>query len=114
MPAHNPPRWITVIKAPFNYYWPDRSAVSCVRETGETFEKAELCDYAVSNGYAIEGRGAGSKTRSRKGKSPARPKRVTAKRDAGPDKRYGAGMGRADLAADDSAGAGQPVAPAAD
>lgn len=113
MPAENPPRWITIIKAPFDYYWPDRSAVTCFRETGEFFEKAEICDYAVANGYALEGRDSSSRTRSRKGKT-SRRKSAKPKTDAGPDKANDAGMGGTGVAADDRAGAGRAVAAAAD
>lgn len=114
MPADNRPRRITIIKAPYDYYFKDRSAVICFRETGEVLVKAEIADHATNNGYAIEGWGSDSKTRTRKGKSPARPKRATTKADADADVRQDARVGRTDLAADDRAGAGQPLASAAD
>jgi hypothetical protein len=49
-------RWITLLKAPFNFHWPRQSAVTCIRETGEFFVKDELADAAVKSGYAIEGK----------------------------------------------------------
>lgn len=66
------PRWITVTKAPFDYRWPDRSAISAFTQNGEFFVKDEIADFAIENGYAREGKAKGSKARSTKGKTPRR------------------------------------------
>lgn len=110
MPADSPPRRITIIKVPYNYEWPGRSAVSCIRETGEVLVKAEMADHAVANGYAIEG---WSSLPATKGKTRRRTS-ARKKADAGTLTGPNTGMGRAGVAADDSAGARQPVATAAD
>jgi len=65
------PRWINLIGAPFDYHWPDRSAVTHYSENGDFFVKDEVADYAVKRGLALEGK-ADAASRSRKGKTPAR------------------------------------------
>lgn len=113
MPADNPPRWITIINAPFDYYWPDRSAVTAYRANGEFLVKAEVADYAVSKGYAVEGKPKASTARSSKGRSPRRRKSATPKADAaapvtGPD----TSLAGANLADDDRAPVRGAVDPA--
>jgi len=66
-------RWITIIKAPFDYRWPDRSAITAFSATGEHMVKDEIADFAVKSGYAIEGK-ADPTVRSTKGKRPRRAK----------------------------------------
>lgn len=66
------PRWITVTKAPFDYRWPDRSAITAFTANGEFLVKDEVADFAVKRGYATEGKANGSKTRSTKGKTRRR------------------------------------------
>jgi len=38
-------RWITIIKAPFDYRWPDRSAITAFSATGEHMVKDEIADF---------------------------------------------------------------------
>jgi hypothetical protein len=61
-------RWITVRRR-FDYHWPGRSALTAFRDPGEYMVKDEVADFAVANGHATEGKLAGSKARSRKGKT---------------------------------------------
>lgn len=123
MPKDNPPRWITLRKVPYDFRWPGRNAVTHFAEAGEYLVKAELADDAVAKGIATEGKADGSEAKSRKGRrpraakakatraaKPATPISDAAAPDTGPD----LGMGGTDLAHDDSASAGQPVAPAAE
>jgi hypothetical protein len=121
MPKDNPPRWITLRKVPYDYKWPGRNAVTNFKNAGEYLVKAELADDAVAKGHATEGKADGSEAKAFKGKRIRKPKKATTpakpatpKADAGPDKGQSAGMGGTDLAADDSASAGQSVAPAAE
>jgi hypothetical protein len=69
MPQDHRPRWITITKVPYDYRWPDRSAMTSFSMPGEYFVKAELADHAVTKGYATEGKATDSPTRSRKGKT---------------------------------------------
>jgi hypothetical protein len=82
-------RWITIIKAPFDYRWPDRSAITAFSETGEHMVKDEIADFAVRSGYAIEGK-ADPSVRSTKGKRPRRRARTAA------NAKPGASVGDAD------------------
>jgi hypothetical protein len=70
-------RWITVTKAPFDYVWPGRSAITAFAEKdlGEHFVKDEIADFAVKGGFAKEGKAAGSTARSVK--TGPKAKRVT-------------------------------------
>ena len=117
MPAAAKPRWITV-RTKFDYRWPGVPAITAY-QPGELYAKAEVADFAVGRGYATEGKADGSdatapKTRRRRKKATSAPKSATAKADAGPVTGTNARVGGTDLAADDSAGAGEPVAPAAE
>jgi hypothetical protein len=69
------PRWINIIKAPFDYRWPDRNAITAFTVTGDQLVKDEVADFAVGKGYAIEGK-ANATARSVKGGG----KRVTRRR----------------------------------
>jgi hypothetical protein len=114
MPSDAKPRWIT-IRQKFDYAW-SRISISAFTP-GEHLVKAEVADYAVAKGYATEGKADGSEAKASKGKrervkKPA--KAVTPAGNAGTDTGNDAGVGRAHLAADDRAGAGEPVAPAAE
>lgn len=71
-------RWIAVTR-PFNYHWPDRSAVTHFAEPGDHFVKDEVADFAVEEGYATEGK-ADESSRSSKGK---RARGASAKKDTG-------------------------------
>jgi len=89
-------RWITIIKAPFDYPWPDRSAITAFTATGEQFVKDEVADFAVRKGYALEGK-ANASARSVKGGV----KRVTRRRKgarAAAKSRTGAPVGNAHAA----------------
>lgn len=119
MPAANPPRWITVRK-PFDYRWPDRSAMTVYREAdlGEHLVKAEVADYAVAGGYASEGKLDGSEAEAPKGKRgkkatssrTARPKAAKPSADAAAaDDGTDASLAREDLPPDDSAAPGSAV-----
>lgn len=120
MPAANPPRWITVRKVPYDYHWPGRSAMTSFGEAGEYLVKAEVADDAVGRGFASEGKADGSEAKSTKGKRPRKAKATRATKsakpttDAGTNAGKNARVGGANLAADDSAGTGEPVAPAAE
>lgn len=76
------PRWINIIGAPFDYYWPDRSAVTHFSENGDFMVKDEVADFAVKRGLALEGKKDGA-SRSLKGKTAPR-KRATTRRAAKP------------------------------
>lgn len=110
MPADNPPRWITIRKVPYDYRFKDRSAMICYSEPGEYMVKGEVADDAVVKGYASEGKADGSEAKSRKGKSPRKRKAVKLAPDAATDTGSNDSLGGSDLAAHDSASAGQPLA----
>jgi hypothetical protein len=101
MPADAPPRWVTVRK-PFDYPWPGRAAITSFKEAdlGEHLLKAEVADFAVDGGYAVEGKLDGS-ARSRKG---GKGKRVRAAKKKEPpaaataDSQPGAPVGDEDAA----------------
>lgn len=73
-------RWITVL-TPFDYRWPDRTAITAFTQTGEHMVKDEIADYATKKGYAIEGKidatarsvkgGKGKRVRTRRRKGPS-------------------------------------------
>lgn len=65
-------RWITVKTVPFDYRWPDRSAITAFTTAGEYFVKDEVADFAIERGYASDGKTEGSTARSTKGKTPRR------------------------------------------
>lgn len=117
--AERDSRWIT-IRQPFNFFWPSR-AVTHYKEAGEFLVKNAVADFAVEKGFAIEGKLDGS-AKSRKGKRPRKAKAKATRAaksakaggDAAPDTGTDAGMGGTAVASADSAGAGQPVAPAAE
>ena len=44
---------VKFLRAPWNYYWPGVSAVSCVRETGPALLKDQMADAAIREGYAV-------------------------------------------------------------
>jgi hypothetical protein len=71
-------RWITV-RTPFDYRWPDRSAITHFSDPGEHMVKDEVADFAVAGGYATEGKVDGA-ARSKKS-GPKRVRRAK-KRDA--------------------------------
>lgn len=108
-------RRITVHTVPFDYRWPDRSALTAFTEPGEYFVKDEVADFATAKGYATEGRAKGSTTRSVKGKVPKAAKRRKTVADA-----QAADDGRDDrlddprLADDGGADDGRAVDPAAE
>jgi hypothetical protein len=61
-------RWITVTVVPFDYKWPNRTAITAFTKAGEFFVKDEVADFAVGKGFATEG-----KTRTKKaGKKAAK------------------------------------------
>lgn len=105
-------RWITVTRA-FDYPWPGRNALTAFGEAdvGEHFVKDELADYAIAKGHAREGKGEGSTTRSRKGKSPRRAKAATAATDnaEAADNGPSAPVGDADPADTDRSADREPV-----
>lgn len=102
MPADAKPRWITLHKAPYDFYH-SRGAVSCIRETGEHLVPAAMADDAVNRGYATEGKAKGSTTRSTKGKSPRKRKGAKAKADAAANPGSNASLAGTNLATDDRA-----------
>lgn len=118
MPAGTPPRWITVRK-PFDYRWPDRSAITSFREAdlGEHYVKAEVADFAVGGGYATEGKLDGSeakapKSRRRRRTSPKTTRAKAAKPAddaAASDQRADTAVDGAHLADHDRASAGPAV-----
>ncbi len=112
------PRWITITKVPFDYRWPDASAITAFTEAGELFVKDEVADYAIGKGYATEGKPDGSTARSSKVAPKAkttRPRKSVKPVDHGatPDIRSDTGMVRADTDADGAAPAGSAVGPVA-
>ena len=117
-----PPRRITIHKVPYNFER-TRASVTCYSGTGEFLVPAEVADDATAKGYATEGWASDSRTRTSKGgprrrRAPSSgtsaAKSATTATNAATDTGSDAGMGGAHLATDDRAGAGQPVAPAAD
>jgi hypothetical protein len=108
------PRWITITKAPFDYRWPTVTAMTHFSMNGEFFVKDEVADFAISKGYATEGKASGSTTKSVKGKATkprksAKPKSdaKAAPADAKPDDQ----LDGARLAGDDRLDAGRVVDP---
>lgn len=81
-------RWINITKAPFDYRWPDRPAITAYREAGDHFVKDEVADFAIGKGYATEGK-ANASSRSTKGKTRRRRKEASpaSTADTGPAKR---------------------------
>lgn len=67
-------RWITIKDkaVPFDYRWPDRTAITAFTIAGEHFVKDEVADFAISQGFATEGKAEDSTTRSTKGKTTRR------------------------------------------
>lgn len=65
-------RWITV-REPFEYRWPDRSAITHFHTPGDFMVKDEVADFAIEKGYAAEGK-SDQKSRSRKGTGARRRK----------------------------------------
>lgn len=114
MPADNPPRWITIIKVPYNYEF-SRTSVACYREPGEYMVKAEVADHAVANGYAIDGRSAKSTARSIKSGPPAKKRAPAKKATAAARSATAAGDAATDKRSDDGmAGTHVPAADRAD
>jgi hypothetical protein len=99
-------RWITVRK-PFDYHWPGRSAVTTFREEhlGDHFVKDEVADFAVSGGYATEGK-ADETSRSSKGKRAKNAKTA--------DDRPDDAVAQPDMADADRSAGRQPVDPDAE
>ncbi len=107
-------RWITVKPAavPFDYRWPDASAITAFTKPGEEYVKDEIADYAVGKGFATEGKAKGSTTRSRKGKATRAAKpAIVAPDGAAPNLRSDPRLVRADPAVDGAAPAGGAVDP---
>jgi hypothetical protein len=119
MPANDPPRRITITKAPFDFEH-SRTSVTHYSATGEFLVPARVADFAVARGFATEGWASDSSTRTAKG-GPRRRKRATraggsAKpaADARSHARSDDAMGRTGVAAAHRAVAGQPVADSAE
>jgi hypothetical protein len=86
-------RRITIHKAPFDYRWPNRQAITAFTSTGTFLVKDEIADFAIAKGYATE---------ATNGPKAPRKKRAAAK----PRRRAGVGNKNApsaDRAADRSA-----------
>jgi hypothetical protein len=79
-------RWITITKVPFDYKWPNATAYTHFKTLGEELVKDEVADFAVSKGYATEGKAADSTTKSKKSGPKATTRRRSAKtaRDVAP------------------------------
>jgi len=96
---------INILKAPYNYYWPKVSAVTCIRETGPALVKDEVAADAIARGYAEPFEPAAPvrkpATRRRKAVSKAPDEPAT-------DTRHADRMDRADMAAADRAGGVAP------
>lgn len=101
-------RWIN-IASPFNYHWPDRSAVTHYAETGDHFVKDEVADFAVEEGYASEGK-ADASSRSSKGRKGRRATKEPATADTA-EPRTAAPVGDQDVADADRAADRSPVDP---
>lgn len=101
------PRWVTVRK-PFNYHWPDRSAVTSFKEPGDQFVKDEVADFAVKGGYATEGK-VDETSRSHKGKRRASRRKKEAPAAKAADTGSAARVDHPDAAGDDSAAGGPAV-----
>lgn len=46
-------RRINILKAPFDYHWPGRQAVTHFSATGKFLVKDEVAEFAIAKGYAI-------------------------------------------------------------
>jgi hypothetical protein len=92
---------VNMLRAPFNYYWPKVTAVTCVRETGPVLLKDEVADAAIKQGYAVPFDPAPKRATTRR-------KPATSRGNAS-DTGQPARMDRADMAAHDSAGGESPV-----
>lgn len=119
MPADNPPRRVTITKAPFNFEH-SRISVTHYSANGEFLVPGKVADFIVAKGYGHEGWASDSTTRTTKG-GPRRRKGATSRRksvkpsvDAGTDTSTDVRVGRADISAAHRAVAGQPVADSAE
>lgn len=93
---------INILKAPFNYYWPKVSAVTCISELGAHLVKDEIADAAIKAGYAelIEDK----KTATRRPRSAK-----SAVNEPATDTRQPAPVDGAGLSPDDSADVCAPL-----
>jgi hypothetical protein len=87
-------RWITVKKAPFDYRFPYRTAITAFTDPGEYFVKDEVAEFAVRNGYAREGK-ADAFARSHKGRGARRSRRKETAAAKAADDQPGTGVGDA-------------------
>jgi len=109
--AERTARWIT-IRQPFDYRWPGRSAITAYSRPGEFLVKGEVADFAVSRGFATEGKADGSEARSSKGRRTRRRKDAKATPDvAASDHGSNTGVDGAGLADHDRPDVQLPVDP---
>jgi hypothetical protein len=83
-------RWINIV-APFNYEH-SRTSVTFYSATGEFLVPENVADFAVANGFAIDGKTPGSRARSIK----SGPKRVQRRRKPANPKANAAADNRSD------------------
>lgn len=78
-------RWINIAEkaVPFDYRWPDRSAITAFTVAGDHFVKDEIADFAIERGYASEGK---ADEASRSSKSGARRVRRAKRKETAPAK----------------------------
>lgn len=93
-------RRINLLVAPWNYYWPDRSAVTCLSQTGPLLVKDQIAEAAIKAGVAIEFDPV---------TKPATKRRASARKGRAPNARQPARMDREDMAAADRADGGATV-----
>lgn len=108
-------RWITIIPAavPFDYRWPDRTALTAFTAPGEYLVKDEVADYAVGRGFATEGKAKGSTTRSTKGGTRRRRSSKPRADATAANHRRAAPVGRPDVPDDGGAADGPAMGPGA-
>lgn len=122
MPADNPPRRVTITKAPFDFEH-SRLSVQAFTANGEFLLPGRVCDFIVAKGYGHEGWASDSKTRTVKS-GPRRRRGATSRAKSvkpagnaettGTDTAADVRMGRADVSKAHRAVAGQPLADSAE
>lgn len=98
MPADNPPRKITIVKAPFDFEH-SRLSVTQYSATGEFLVPGRVADFAVAKGYATEGWASDSTTRTAKS-GPRRRKVATSKGKSAKPASHAAAVERSDAGMD--------------
>lgn len=99
---------VKMLKAPFNYKWPGRSKISCVRGLGPMMLDKTIAEAAIEQGYAEPFDPAKNARKPAARRTTAKAGSAKSAVDA-TDKRQPARMDRTDMARDDRAESDAPV-----